>query len=118
MSFTGKTFSGSINEGPDEFSTATGGLPKRAGSSLQPPAQKSGWFAGRRDSKPAPTTPLQDEALDKIRADFLQDLDLSTTIEVSDFEADFLSSNLSRKSFSPGQRKVIDKMRKKFERHL
>jgi len=94
------TFSGSITSGgSDEF------------SEVQTRSRRS--FA-----QPKPRTPLQEEALDKIRADFLQDLDDSVTVEVDDFEADFLKSNLRRKSFSPGQRRVIDKMRRKFERRL
>jgi len=56
--------------------------------------------------------------MDTLRNNFLQDLDDSTTIEISDWEADFLSSNLSRKHFSDGQRKSIDKMRKKYENRL
>lgn len=61
---------------------------------------------------------MAQEALDKLRSDFLSDLDDSVTIEISEWEADFLESNLSRKAFSDGQRKVVDKLRKKYENKL
>jgi len=61
---------------------------------------------------------MAQEALDKLRSDFLSDLDDSAVIEISEWEADFLESNLSRKSFSDGQRKIIDKMRKKYDHKL
>lgn len=57
------------------------------------------------------TEPLR---TDQGRADFLQDLDLTTAVEVSDWEAQFIESNLSRTSFSDKQREIIDGMHRKY----
>ena len=46
---------------------------------------------------------------DDIRANFLAALDRAG-VNVSDFEASFLESNLARFNFSPKQRVAIDKM--------
>lgn len=61
-------------------------------------------------------SPRSEEALDSIRHDFLNDLDNKISVDVSEFEAEFIASNLNRKSFSPKQRQVIDRMRKKYEK--
>jgi hypothetical protein len=70
--------------------------------------------------KPAasPRSNANPEALDFIRHEFLNDLDCSPRIEVTDWEASFMSSNLRRKTFSPAQRNIIDKMRKKYDDKL
>lgn len=47
---------------------------------------------------------------DDDRADFLQRLDDSDEIEVSAWEAQFLESNLDRKTFTEAQRRSIDRM--------
>jgi hypothetical protein len=57
------------------------------------------------------TEPLR---TDQARADFLQDLDLTNAVEVSDWEAQFIESNLSRSTFSDKQREIIDQMHRKY----
>lgn len=47
------------------------------------------------------------------RADFLKSLDKSDH-DVSDWEAQFIESNLDRTSFSPRQRESIDQMIKRY----
>ncbi|MCK9587754.1 MAG: hypothetical protein M0Q93_00140 [Terrimicrobiaceae bacterium] len=101
-------FSGSI-DGSEDFDE---GSSPRARRPQRPQVRKGSTFSRK------PANPLAQEAMDTLRNNFLQDLDDSTTIEISDWEADFLSSNLSRKHFSDGQRKSIDKMRKKYENRL
>ena len=98
-------FSGSI-DGDDDYSPDSLSQPKKA--SRRPYVLKTG----------KTTTPLGQEAMDSLRHDFLEDLDDSLIIQVSDWEAGFMESNLSRKHFSEGQRKIIDKMRKKYEGRL
>ena len=55
---------------------------------------------------------------DDIRCDFLQDLDQADHINLTDFESEFLESNLDRIWFSEKQRAVIDRMREKYESEL
>jgi len=50
---------------------------------------------------------------DDERADFLKRLDRSD-VSVSDWEAQFIGSNLQREHFSPKQRESIDKMIEKY----
>lgn len=61
---------------------------------------------------------VSQEAMDFLRHEFLNDLDLSMKVSVSDWEASFIDSNMRRKSFSLKQREIIDKMRKKYEDKL
>jgi hypothetical protein len=49
--------------------------------------------------------------------DFLEDLD-SAGFEVTDWEARFIESNLTREVFTPDQRKSIDKMLQKYRRRM
>lgn len=58
-------------------------------------------------------------AKDDIYANFLLALDRAAGIvEVSDFEAEFIESNLDRFSFSPKQRAIIDKMMDKYAQKI
>ena len=50
----------------------------------------------------------------EIYHEFLNDLDMSS-IEVTDWEAQFIESNLHRKTFSPAQILIIKKLIKKYE---
>lgn len=43
-------------------------------------------------------------------ADFLKAIDNAKDVEVSDFEAQFIGSNLTRTHFSPKQRAIIERM--------
>lgn len=52
---------------------------------------------------------------DEIYAEFIQILDDADHIDLTDWETDFIESNFSRKTFSPKQREVLEKMRKKYE---
>lgn len=70
-----------------------------------------------RPSPGASVSPNREHALDAIRVDFLQDLE-NSNLNLNDWEAEFVESNVTRKNFSTGQRKVIDKLRKKFENKL
>ena len=54
----------------------------------------------------------------KERREFLNDLDNSHRVEVTDWEAEFLESTMEQRSFSPKQRVVIDRMIDKYDRHL
>ncbi len=51
---------------------------------------------------------------DLSRAAFLSDLDDADHIDLTDFEDEFIGSNLSREEFTDRQRAVIDSMRKKY----
>lgn len=51
---------------------------------------------------------------DDIRANFLAALDRAE-LDVTDFEASFIESNMDRFNFSPRQRIAIDKMMAKYE---
>ena len=51
---------------------------------------------------------------DQTRADFLEALDLSDAVEVSEWEAQFIESNLGRTAFTDKQREVIDRMHRKY----
>lgn len=62
------------------------------------------------------TTKTQYNDLD--RAEFLQDLDDSGTIEVTDWEARFIESNLGVFSFTPKQRETIAGLMTKYARRL
>jgi len=50
---------------------------------------------------------------DDERSDFLKKLDKSDE-NVSDWEAQFIESNLDREHFSPKQREIIDRMAEKY----
>lgn len=54
---------------------------------------------------------------DDARADFLRKLDASD-VSVSDWEADFIESNLQSRMFSPKQRALIEILRDKYEDRL
>ena len=47
-------------------------------------------------------------------AEFIKDLDARTELSLTDWEAEFVGSNLTRTSFSPKQRKVIKKLHQKY----
>jgi hypothetical protein len=51
---------------------------------------------------------------DADRVWFLKDLDNSAWVEVSDWEANFIESNLDETRFTPNQRKIIDQMIQKY----
>ena len=51
---------------------------------------------------------------DQTRADFLEALDLSDAVEVSEWEAQFIESNLGHTAFTVKQREVIDRMHRKY----
>lgn len=57
------------------------------------------------------------DPLDIHRHHFLSDLD-DADFTITDFEAEFLESNIVRKEFTPKQREIIDLMRKKYEHKL
>lgn len=54
------------------------------------------------------------ECSDLELADFLGALDASVAVQVSDWEARFLESNLRSSHFSPAQRDVIGRMVEKY----
>lgn len=49
---------------------------------------------------------------------FLKMLDDSDRVTVSDWEAQFIGSNLTRDSFSPKQREIIQKMMDKYGKRI
>jgi hypothetical protein len=55
---------------------------------------------------------------DQERADFLKRLDGSPTVTVTDWEAQFIASNLDRGWFSHKQREIIDRLIEKYDRKL
>lgn len=56
---------------------------------------------------------------DDARADFLKRLDdAADEVNVTDWEAQFIESNLERQHFSPKQREVIDRLVEKYEDRL
>ena len=55
---------------------------------------------------------------DQERADFLKKLDSSPTVTVTDWEAQFIASNLERGWFSPKQREIIDRLIEKYDAKL
>jgi hypothetical protein len=56
--------------------------------------------------------------LDLVRAEFLKDLDDADHINVTDWESEFIETNISRTSFSEKQRAAIDHMREKYQDRL
>lgn len=58
-----------------------------------------------------------DDSLDALRHDFLVDLD-DAAFDLTDWEAQFLDSNLHNTRFSPAQRTAIDRMRDKYQNKL
>lgn len=61
---------------------------------------------------------FEDRFTDKERADFLSQLDESIDVDVTDWEADFINSNLGADSFTDGQRTVIDRLIDKYRTKL
>lgn len=55
---------------------------------------------------------------DDRRRSFLDALDESEEITVTDYEADFLERNIDRQRFTPAQRNVIDRMIARYGRRL
>jgi hypothetical protein len=55
---------------------------------------------------------------DTILAEFLKDLDDADHMELTDWEAEFLESNLGREKFSDKQRAVIERMKTKYQDKL
>lgn len=47
-------------------------------------------------------------------SDYLTDLDSDSSIELTDWEASFVASNMNRTSFSEKQRKVVADLVKKY----
>lgn len=50
--------------------------------------------------------------------DFLKKLDASDDVSVSDWEAEFIESNLTRDHFSPKQREQVMKMMERYGRRI
>jgi hypothetical protein len=50
--------------------------------------------------------------------DFLKMLDDSEAVSVSDWEAGFIGSNLTREHFSPKQREIVMKMMEKYGQRI
>jgi hypothetical protein len=59
-----------------------------------------------------------DHPEDLIRSEFMKDLDDADHINPTDWEAEFIESNISRTSFSEKQRLAIDLMRAKYRSSL
>ena len=55
---------------------------------------------------------------DSDRVRFLHDLDKSERVEVTDWEAKFIESNLDQEMFSPKQREIIDRMMRQYDQKL
>jgi hypothetical protein len=55
---------------------------------------------------------------DATMAEFLRDLDESDDVEVTNWESQFIESNMDRESFSDPQREVIQKMHAKYAKQI
>lgn len=55
---------------------------------------------------------------DEQLADFLKALDNAKDIEVDDWDAGFIGTNLNRTSFSPKQRAIIERMIERYGSRL